>query len=57
MVIPNCIQPERLLPDEYTVEKVKKIKEQYSVNKNNIPKLIDIEVRNEVIFKQSFLSK
>lgn len=30
MVIPNCIQPERLLPDEYTVEKVKKIKEQYS---------------------------
>ena len=27
------------------------IKEQYSVNENNIPKLIDIEVRNEVIFK------
>lgn len=28
-----------------------KIKDQYSVNENNIPKLIDIEVRNEVIFK------
>lgn len=28
-----------------------KIKDEYDVNKNNIPKLIDIEVRNEVIFK------
>ncbi|CAM2076737.1 MAG: hypothetical protein NSGCLCUN01_00922 [uncultured Clostridium sp.] len=28
-----------------------KIKDEYDVNENNIPKLIDIEVRNEVIFK------